>query len=404
VEEAQALLDGPLAAAHREVLDLVVSLADAEVRHGQGRYEQHATERAPLGWALGVGLALALIAGARVAISAVCETVHTARHLAAAAERATHAASELAAARDLAQRRSLALEQSNTQLRDAADGIATLALGLSGTAEGQAEQARREAAAVTEVAATLEQLSRTADEIAASAQGALASSERGASAVLEAVTGIEAHNRRVDEVARRIVALGAESQKIGNIADILADIANKIHLLSLNAALEAESAGDHGSRFSAVAQQVKELSRNARQASGEVKSLISRTQAAANSAVMATEQAAKEASRSAELARQSGDVIAQMVARVDVITTATQEQRRASEHVLITTRGLEEIVRQSTLQAQEVASLSTELLTTAACLRLPRPAPANGAEGRAGSPAPVQAGRAVPAAPTALTP
>jgi len=368
-QEAEALLVGPVAAAYTAADEAINELVRLSVRRGELMYQDSKSEVRTLWILLAGGLVLALGLGCLIAYTVVRRTARASGELAQALERAAQSAAEAAAARDLAQQRLTALEQAYRSLAGAADGIAELVGGLTEMARRQAGQAAQQAAAVSQVASTMDELWHTADEIAGSTQAGLAAAEEGAAAVEEAISAIESNRRTVDHVAQDIVTLGRQSQAIGNIVDIITDLANKIHLLALNAAIEAESAGEHGRRFGAVAQQVKELARSARQATTEVKAVISRLQAAANAAVMATEQAAKEAHLSASLANQAGSIIQQMVAKMQAISAAAQQQQAASEQIASTMRGVEEIVRQTTLQSQDVAGMAAELAATAESMR-----------------------------------
>jgi methyl-accepting chemotaxis protein len=369
VQEAEALLDGPVATAYTAANELITELISATIHEGERHYRWVRAETQLMLVASAAGLVLAL-AVSSVLVRAVARRIAlAATEQAAAIGQARQSAAEAAMARDLASKRLADLEQAYRSLAGAAEGIAELASGLTQMARQQAGQAAQQAAAVSQVASTMDELWSTAEEIARSAQDSLAAAEEGAASVEEAIAAIEANRRTVDHVAQQAVALGRESQAIGNIVDLITDLANKIHLLALNAALEAENAGEHGRRFGAVAQQVKELARSARQATTEVKAMISRLQAAANAAVMATEQAAKETHLSASLANQAGGAIQHMVTRMQAISAATQQQQAASEQIASTMRGVEEVVREATLQSQDIAGMAAELSAVAETMR-----------------------------------
>ncbi len=368
-QEAEALLDGSVATAYHAANELITELISETIHEGESAYRGIRTEAQLMLGASATGLVLAL-AVSSVLARAVARRIELATaEQAVAIEQAKQSVTEAAMARDLARQRLTELAQAYRSLAGAADGIAELVGGLTEMARQLAGQAAQQAAAVSQVASTMDELWSAADEIARSAQDGLAAAEEGAASVEEAIAAIEANRRTVDHVAQQIVALGRESQAIGNIVDVITDLANKIHLLALNAEIEAESAGERGRRFGAVAQQVKELARSARQAAAEVTSIISRLQAAANAAVMATEQAAKEAHVSASLANQAGAVIQQMVSKMQAISAATQQQQAASEQIASTVRGVEEIVRQTTLQSQDIAGMAAELSATAESMR-----------------------------------
>lgn len=322
---------------------------------------------AVLGEVAGTAFAIAALGG--VCTQMVCRRAEAARACAELAARFQAARAELiqcTAELDSATQR---LAQARDARRIIGAQVAALANDLSSTAQAQASAIAEQATAISQIAATMEELSRTAEEIAESAQETLVTSQEGASVVAQAVAGIEALRTQVQDVAQRIVTLATQSHNIGEIVEILNDIANKIHLLSLNAAIEACAAGEHGRRFSVVAQQVKELARDAKRSTEQVKTLIQQTQAAASAAVAATEQTTQEAERGTRLVHQSGEVIARVVQTAQAMSAATRRQQAASEQLLNTMRSVGEVVRQSALSAGEIAQSASELSSTAGILQ-----------------------------------
>ncbi|MER3404993.1 MAG: hypothetical protein C4289_07340 [Chloroflexota bacterium] len=118
-----------------------------------------------------------------------------------------------------------------------------------------------------------------------------------------------------------------------------------------------------------MAQQVKELARDAKRSTEQVKTLIQQTQAAASAAVAATEQTTQEAERGTRLVHQSGEVIARVVQTAQAMSAATRRQQAASEQLLNTMRSVGEVVRQSALSAGEIAQSASELSSTAGILQ-----------------------------------
>ena len=116
-------------------------------------------------------------------------------------------------------------------------------------ASGSSEQA----ASVVEITAAMEELARTASQIAENAatqaelaQRAEESGNAGKVAVEEAVQGVEEVRKRIAGIASRAEILGTRSKEIYRVLDLITEIAQETHILSLNAAIEAAAAGDHG--------------------------------------------------------------------------------------------------------------------------------------------------------------
>lgn len=263
-----------------------------------------------------------------------------------------------AAARgDLAQRarlrRSDELGQLGAQVDGTLDALATLvkdaghaADTASATSTQVAAATNQQAAAMAEVSATIEELARSAEQVAGSADSTLRAAEAARGGVAGSMESLERIDERTRSLGERLTALAEMSQRIGEVADLIGEITNKTHLLSVNASIEAASAGEFGRRFAVVAQQVKQLADETREAAGEVKQLIRQTQSAVAAAVVASESVAREVGQGVGIARQTDQTIDTMVHQVRTISLATQQQLTANRQVADAVAGTTDAVKQ----------------------------------------------------------
>src|SRR5258707_7263519 len=96
--------------------------------------------------------------------------------------------------------------------------------------------------------------------------------------------------KQMEAIAQSIVRLSEQGQTIGLIIATVEDLAAQSNLLAVNAAIEAAKAGEHGKGFGVVAQEVKSLAEQSRQATNQVRTILSDVQKATATAVLATEQ------------------------------------------------------------------------------------------------------------------
>lgn len=281
-------------------------------------------------------------------------------------------------ARDLFNSNQSLLEKNQQQVELASE-LSAAAAEMSATSQQQASGATEQASAVAEVTSTIEELGYTSRQIAQSAEqvseAAAATMEnlsQGQGAVDESVSAMERIKGKVQDVATRILALGERSQQIGEIIDLIDDISDETHLLSLNAAIEAAGAGEYGRRFAVVAAEVKNLANRTIAAAKEVKSVVAEIQAATSSAVMATEEGVKEVERGALLANRAGqtmDAIVMMAERTvqasQEISLATSQQQTASEQVVETMRDVAEVSRQTAAGSRQMAEAAATLTAIA---------------------------------------
>lgn len=183
-----------------------------------------------------------------------------------------------------------------------------LAAGASETSSSMAEVT----ATVDEVRQTSQISSERAKQVADSSEDASGYAEKGNEATQKAVVGMDLIKEEMDYIAESIVTLSEQSQSVGDIVDSVNDLADQSNLLSVNASIEAAKAGEHGKGFTVVAQEVKSLSAQSKQATEQIKTILSDIQKATGSAVMATERGAKAVHAGVELMSQS-DVTIQMM-------------------------------------------------------------------------------------------
>src|SRR5215203_5465030 len=201
--------------------------------------------------------------------------------------------------------------------------------------------------AVNEIASEL------ADNAAAQADLAQAAEESGTSgqgAVEEAVDGVEEVKKRISGIASRAEILGTRSKEIYRVLDLITEIAQETHILSLNAAIEAAAAGDHSRRFSVVAEEVRRLAQRSQESVESVRNLLDEFAGSIRATVVATEEGSAEAGRVLERARSAASAIEDLrgassdTARVArEISLATQQQNAASDEVVLTLKEVSQV-------------------------------------------------------------
>jgi methyl-accepting chemotaxis protein len=244
------------------------------------------------------------------------------------------------------------IQASSIEVASAANSVNEIASEL---ASGSSEQA----ASVVEITAAMEELARTASQIAENAasqadlaQAAEESGNTGQGAVEEAVDGVEEVKKRISGIASRAEILGSRSKEIYRVLDLITEIAQETHILSLNAAIEAAAAGDHGRRFSVVAEEVRRLAQRSQESVESVRNLLDEFAGSIRTTVVATEEGSTEAGRVLTRARAAASAIEDLrgassdTARVArEISLATQQQNAASDEVVLTLKEVSQVVQ-----------------------------------------------------------
>ena len=194
------------------------------------------------------------------------------------------------------------LREIAAQNADVARNLGTAASEILAAIQQQAAAVREQASAIQQTTTTMEEIGQSGAQvnergrqISVSAEASLGAADAGIGAVQSTNLTMVGIRSQVESVAENIVNLSERNQTIGEIISSVNDIAEQTNLLSLNAAIEAADAGDHGRRFSVVANELKNLSEQAKGATVQVRLILGEIQKGINTSVMLTEEAVKRA-------------------------------------------------------------------------------------------------------------
>ncbi|EXJ16473.1 ammonium transporter [Imhoffiella purpurea] len=181
----------------------------------------------------------------------------------------------------------------------------------------------------------------------------------------------------LDDASGLAVSLSDQSQSIGEIVDLIREIADQTNLLALNAAIEAARAGEHGRGFAVVSHEVRQLATKTRLATEDIQARIVRLQEESQRAADSLRRGVAEAAQSTEQAESSlrslGAIVDAVASIAEVnreIVEAVEQQHALSEQVGLHIAGINRVTdetRRGSLHIGEtVAGLREQvgLLTT----------------------------------------
>ena len=249
------------------------------------------------------------------------------------------------------------------QSRAAAENLGAAAAEILASAQQRAAGSGEQAAAVQETTTTMEEISRSGAQIAdkarqvsASAEATSTASDAGLQAVQEAGRSMRAIQERAEAVAQNVVMLSEKTQAIGDIIVTVNNIAEQSHLLALNAAIEAAGAGEHGRRFGVVADEMKHLAEQSRDATVQVRSILSDIQRDIHTSVMLTEETVKRV----ELGKQESDTAEAAIRRM---ATSIVESANAFQQIVAATNQQQIGFEQVTQAAQQIRTAVDQATT-----------------------------------------
>jgi len=229
-------------------------------------------------------------------------------------------------------------------------------------AQVQAHRVAETATAMEEMNATVLEVARNASQAAETADKARRKAQDGSQVVTQAVKGIGEVQSSALELRSDMAALGKQAEGIGNVLNVITDIADQTNLLALNAAIEAARAGDAGRGFAVVADEVRKLAEKTMIATKEVGDSIGAIQVGTRKSMEGVDRAVARIDQANELVGKSGDALVEIVSLVDLssdqvrsIATASEEQSAATEEI---SRSIEQVsaISAETSQVMDDAS------------------------------------------------
>jgi twitching motility protein PilJ len=273
------------------------------------------------------------------------------------------------------------------QVTSSANQIQETATHLVEGSEVQAQQIVQTTAAIDQMAESIQQVSRNAGNSSAVARQALVNARNGTEAVQNTIQGMSRIRDQVQETAKRIKRLGESSQEIGQITQLIDDIADRTSILALNASIQAAMAGESGRGFAVVAEEVERLAVRSTEATKKIATLVKTIQGETNEAVAAMEKGIHEVVEGSKLANQAGHALGEiegvsnkLAELIESITQAAKEQARGSDELVRAMGAISQITHQTargTKQTAEsvtgLAALADDLRASLSTFRLPGP-------------------------------
>ena len=297
------------------------------------------------------------------------------------AEEALRASTEAKAANELAKTKAAELLEAAIQLDSVVDSVSSasndLMVQIEHSSAGATEQANR----VEETATSMEEMNATVMEVARNAASAAEEvdkarqmAEEGADVVFRAVGGINTVSIQAKTLMDDMTNLGSQAEGIGEVINVINDIADQTNLLALNAAIEAARAGEAGRGFAVVADEVRKLAEKTMAATNDVSNAVNSIQDEARKNIDNTVKSVETITEVTELATASGDSLREIVklvnaatAQVQSIATAADQQSAASDEINRSITGISEISSETSdamnLSRNVVSDLSEQIKT-----------------------------------------
>jgi methyl-accepting chemotaxis protein len=262
------------------------------------------------------------------------------------------------------------------QVAASAMDIASNSSEMANSVEIQTGEVRQASSALTQLSASISDIASKAGNTAQEADEAGRVARDGAEVVRKAVRDMQAIDQTVTESAQIVGELGRKSDRIREIANVIADIADQTNLLALNAAIEAARAGEHGRGFAVVADEVRKLAERTRQATEEVSESINSIRTETERAVAQISTGTIRVKEGVEQANTAGDRMQDIESKsgtvsslINDIAASGKQQAEATEQISSSVNVINDRAVELTHAATRSSRSATELQAKSEQLR-----------------------------------
>ncbi len=259
---------------------------------------------------------------------------------------------------------------------ETATDVSKMTIELASKSIDQTKQVNHAIEAITDMAASIRQVSQNAAKSAEVSTASRTNAREGAEAVEKTNLAMDEIREQINETARSIKRLGESSMEIGNVVEIINNIADRTSILALNASIQAAMAGDAGHGFAVVAEEVQRLAESSSNSTKQIDVLVKSIQSEIKDVSNRMDESIGKVVQGSRLAdgaygklQEIESVSNNLADLIASITQAAAQQVQMSESVVENMIAVGGVSNETSMASQETASLMDVLNKTARSLR-----------------------------------
>jgi len=251
------------------------------------------------------------------------------------------------------------VQVSGIQVTSSATQIASVFREQEATVAEQAASTNQIMSTVTEITATGKELVHTMDEVSKVAENTAESATSGHAALVSMESTMEHMQTATESISSKLAVLNEKAGNINTVVTTINRVADQTNLLSLNAAIEAEKAGEYGRGFSVVATEIRRLADQTAVATWDIEQMVKEMLSAVSAGVMSMEKFTEEVNQGVSDVAQVGSQLAHIIEQVQMVQPRFET---VNESMRLQSDGAEQI-KESMIQLNEMAQQTALSLT-----------------------------------------
>ncbi|MDF2939061.1 MAG: mcp40H4 2 [Paenibacillaceae bacterium] len=242
-----------------------------------------------------------------------------------------------------------------------AQSVAASAQQISASSEEIAGGSANQAEAAQTISELFKELSAAIHSVAANTEQTSELAEESIRLAMEGKDVIQSSMTSMEAVSTQMAKLEDDSHKIGEILDVIEDIADQTNLLALNAAIEAARAGDQGRGFAVVADEVRKLAERSREATKQITGIIRIMQDNTRQSVATVQESGNFSKQSGNSFHHISKMVNDAGSKISEIAAASEEQAAQSANVLNAVENISAATEEGAAASQEMAATAQSL-------------------------------------------
>ncbi|HFD79917.1 MAG TPA: methyl-accepting chemotaxis protein, partial [Gammaproteobacteria bacterium] len=247
------------------------------------------------------------------------------------------------------------IQQSGIQVTSSATEIAATAKEQEATVTEQAATTNQIKATITEITATSRELVTTMNDVTEVAWKTSESANSGRSSLQNMERTMHHMMEATESISAKLAVLSEKAGNINTVVTTINRVADQTNLLSLNAAIEAEKAGEYGLGFAVVATEIRRLADQTAVATWDIEQMVKEMQSAVSAGVMGMEKFSEEVRRGVDDVRQVGSQLGHIIEQVEALIPRFEEVNEGMNSQALGGQQIRDAIVQLSESAQQTA-------------------------------------------------